>query len=59
MGGADFVQWHGYYEIVSKLAELKKSAADLRRDAKPAAAAKAASGHQNPGGEVHATSAAR
>jgi hypothetical protein len=58
MGGADFVQWHGYYEIVSKLAELKKSAADLRRDAKPAAA-KAADGHRNPGGEVHATSAAR
>ena len=36
MGGADFVQWHGYYEIVSKLAELKKSAADLRREEKPA-----------------------
>jgi hydroxylamine dehydrogenase len=59
MGGADFVQWHGYYEIVSKLAEIKKSAADLRKDAKPAPAAKAASLHQNPGGEVHATSAAR
>jgi hypothetical protein len=37
MGGADFVQWHGYYEVVSKLAELKKSAAELRRD-RPAAA---------------------
>ena len=30
MGGADFVQWHGYYEIVSKMAELKKSAEELR-----------------------------
>lgn len=34
MGGADFVQWHGYYEIVSKLAELKKSAEDIRSKAK-------------------------
>lgn len=34
MGGADFVQWHGYYEIVSKLAELKKSAEDLRSQGK-------------------------
>ena len=33
MGGADFVQWHGYYEIVSKLTELKKSAEDLRGQA--------------------------
>lgn len=30
MGGADFVQWHGYYVVVSKLAELKKAAADLK-----------------------------
>ena len=30
MGGADFVQWHGYYVVVSKLVELKKAAADLR-----------------------------
>jgi hypothetical protein len=30
MGGADFVQWHGYYEIVSKMTELKKSAEDIR-----------------------------
>ena len=58
MGGADFVQWHGYYEIVSKLAELKKAAADLRKDAKPAAA-KAASVHPKAEGEHHATSAAR
>ena len=30
MGGADFVQWHGYYEIVARLAEIKRSAAELR-----------------------------
>jgi hypothetical protein len=33
MGGADFVQWHGYYEIVSKMAELKKSAQEIREKA--------------------------
>jgi hypothetical protein len=31
MGGADFVQWHGYYVVVSKLTELKAAAADLQR----------------------------
>ncbi len=30
MGGADFVQWHGFYEVVSKLAELKSMAAEIR-----------------------------
>ncbi len=30
MGGADFVQWHGYYEVVSKLVELKRMAEELR-----------------------------
>lgn len=30
MGGADFVQWHGYYVVVSKLAELKQAAADIK-----------------------------
>lgn len=33
MGGADFVQWHGFYELVAKLTELKRQAAELR--AKP------------------------
>ena len=28
MGGADFVQWHGNYELAMKLAELKKAAAE-------------------------------
>jgi len=41
MGGADFVQWHGYYEIVSKLAELKKSAEELRDKAKAGQQARA------------------
>ena len=31
MGGADFVQWHGYYEIVSRLAEIKHMAEELRQ----------------------------
>lgn len=30
MGGADFVQWHGFYELVAKRAELKRLAAELR-----------------------------
>ena len=30
MGGADFVQWHGFYELNVKLAELKKQAEELR-----------------------------
>lgn len=30
MGGADFVQWHGFYELVSRLSEMKQLAAELR-----------------------------
>jgi hypothetical protein len=30
MGGADFVQWHGFYEVVSKLRELERMAAEVR-----------------------------
>jgi hydroxylamine dehydrogenase len=30
MGGADFVQWHGNYPMLSKLVELKSMAQDLR-----------------------------
>lgn len=33
MGGADFVQWHGFYELVSKLAEMKHLAEELRSKA--------------------------
>ena len=30
MGGADFVQWHGNYELLLSLAELKEMARKLR-----------------------------
>ena len=30
MGGADFVQWHGNYELLLKMTELKKIAGELR-----------------------------
>lgn len=30
MGGADFVQWHGFYELVHKLAEIRHHADELR-----------------------------
>ncbi len=30
MGGADFVQWHGFYEMNVKLLEMKKQAEELR-----------------------------
>ena len=31
MGGADFVQWHGNYELLLKMTEMKEIAKDLRR----------------------------
>jgi hypothetical protein len=37
MGGADFVQWHGYYELVSKLTELKHASAELKAKGQPEA----------------------
>ena len=30
MGGADFVQWHGNYELIHKMVKLKKQAHELR-----------------------------
>lgn len=36
MGGADFVQWHGFYELVSKLSELKQMAEEIRTKAQAA-----------------------
>ena len=30
MGGADFVQWHGNYELLLKMTEMKEIAAELR-----------------------------
>ena len=38
MGGADFVQWHGNYELLLKMVELESMAAELRsrqRDGSP------------------------
>ena len=36
MGGADFVQWHGNYELLLKATEMKHIATELReRHAKP------------------------
>ena len=29
MGGADFVQWHGNYELVSKLTEIRNAASEM------------------------------
>ncbi|MEO8033550.1 MAG: hypothetical protein ABI837_03910, partial [Acidobacteriota bacterium] len=29
MGGADFVQWHGNYELVSQLTEIRKAAGEM------------------------------
>lgn len=34
MGGADFVQWHGNYELLLKMTEMKKIARELRRNPK-------------------------
>ena len=33
MGGADFVQWHGNYELLLKMTELKQIAKELRENA--------------------------
>ena len=30
MGGADFVQWHGFYELKVKLVEITRQAEELR-----------------------------
>ncbi|MDE0466952.1 MAG: multiheme c-type cytochrome [Candidatus Poribacteria bacterium] len=34
MGGADFVQWHGNYELLLKMTEMKKIDRELRRNPK-------------------------
>jgi hypothetical protein len=39
MGGADFVQWHGFYELNAKLVELKRQAEELRGGSKKPAGA--------------------
>jgi len=32
MGGADFVQWHGFYDVYNKMRELDRMAAELRKE---------------------------
>jgi hypothetical protein len=32
MGGADFVQWHGFYDVYNKSRELAKMADELRKE---------------------------
>jgi hypothetical protein len=32
MGGADFVQWHGFYEVYNKSRELARAADELRKE---------------------------
>lgn len=41
MGGADFVQWHGAYELALKTTELKRQAEELRAKPKEASRANA------------------
>lgn len=41
MGGADFVQWHGFYELVHKLTEIRHHAEELRAKAAPKSASNA------------------
>ena len=33
MGGADFVQWHGFYELAHKLTDIRHQAEELREKA--------------------------
>ena len=33
MGGADFVQWHGNYELLLKFVEMNDIAEQIRRNA--------------------------
>jgi hypothetical protein len=46
MGGADFVQWHGFYELLNKTTEIKRMAEELR--AARAATAKAETPETTP-----------
>lgn len=50
MGGADYVQWHGNYELVAKLVELEEMAAELRHRAGEQGGAQgdAEAGHEAP-----------
>ncbi len=41
MGGADFVQWHGFYELANKMTEIRRQAEELRHAKGGPAAAEA------------------
>lgn len=47
MGGADFVQWHGFYELESHMVEIKKAAEELR-DRKAAEGGTSSTGSESP-----------
>ncbi len=49
MGGADFVQWHGNYELVKGMVELKAQAAELERAGTPRTPARAPAAHVQSG----------
>ena len=38
MGGADFVQWHGNYELLLLRVELEEMAEEIRARGRPASA---------------------
>jgi hydroxylamine dehydrogenase len=60
MGGADFVQWHGFYELVHKLAEIKEHAKELREKAggsKEPAASEKSTDARRPNDDLQLTKA--
>ncbi len=50
MGGADFVQWHGNYELVKSLVELEEMAEEIRHAAKVKAGEEAGAAGEAGGG---------
>jgi hypothetical protein len=46
MGGADFVQWHGNYELLAKMVEIREEAESLRHEASATQPAKVSSVHE-------------
>ncbi len=57
MGGADFVQWHGNYELLRLRREIDHDAEELRRAGRPAASA-SASASAAPSASASASAAA-
>ena len=48
MGGADFVQWHGNYEILRHQVEIDRAAEELRKAGGPQAATNTGAAPVNP-----------